>query len=300
MSTWIRELVFACAVVAAGASCGKSAATASKGSATGSGPAAGSGSATGSGSGTAAAAGTVALFVNNQAVGQVSAAQLASWPRLDTLVPVSARRMGAWDDLFVQGAEPKPAELHRPTDQHPDLVPALFPGTDGSASFGMFDPVELAKHGTPQIREDHVRNIHLNVAQNSGRGQHESGQGGGTDPSKLVIEIITPKGKSQLLGTQLLAIPRVPLPGETGAGRGWTLQTLLDTAGVKQFQELLLTDNAGLNLTLEKADFDPKTSVPYLKLNRQGSLRFNLFKKQGEGWQRSGDLRGLVSVEVLK
>ena len=300
MSTWIRELVFACAVVAAGASCGKSAATASKGSATGSGPAAGSGSATGSGSGTAAAAGTVALFVNNQAVGQVSAAQLASWPRLDTLVPVSARRMGAWDDLFVQGAEPKPAELHRPTDQHPDLVPALFPGEGGEASFGMFDPVELAKHGEPQIREDHVHEIRIKLSQNSGRGQNDDSHGAGSDPTTLVIDIVTPKGKSQLTGKQLLAIPRVPLPGETGAGRGWTLATILDTAGVKQFQRLLLTDAAGLNLTLDRKDFDAKTTVPFIKLNRQGSLRFNLFKKQGEGWQRQGDLRGLVSIEVLK
>ena len=41
-------------------------------------------------------------------------------------------------------------------------------------------------------------------------------------------------------------------------------------------------------------------SVPYVKLNRQGSLRLQVYKKQGTGWQRSGDLRGLVAIEVLK
>jgi len=25
-----------------------------------------------------------------------------------------------------------------------------------------------------------------------------------------------------------------------------------------------------------------------------------VFKKQGEGWQRAGDLRGLASIEVMK
>jgi hypothetical protein len=60
----------------------------------------------------------------------------------------------------------------------------------------------------------------------------------------------------------------------------------------------VLTDTGGLNLTLEKADFDPKTSVPYVKLNRQGALRVQVFKKQGDTWQRAGDLRGLAEIEV--
>src|SRR5690348_12232765 len=115
----------------------------------------------------------------------------------------------------------------------------------------MFDPVELAKHGAPQIREDHVHEIRIKLSQNSGRGQNDDSHGAGSDPSTLVIDIVTPKGKSQVTGKQLLAIPRVPLPGETGAGRGWTLATILDTAGIKHFQRLLLTDAAGLNLTLE-------------------------------------------------
>ena len=305
MSTWIRDLVFAGAALAAVAACGKSGTATSAGSASraagsSTSATAGSASPSASPSATTSVAKVVEIFVDNQSVARVAEAQLASWPRLDTLVPVAARRMGTWDDVFVQGSGPKPAQLHRPTDQHPDLVPALFPGADGSASFGMFDPVELAKHGSPQIREDHVVTIHLALAKNSGRGEHEQGQGGGSDPAALVIEITTPKGKSQLLGKTLLAIPRVPMPGETAPARGWTLQTLLDAAGIKHFDKLLLTDSAGLNLTLEKRDFDPKSSVPFVKLNRQGALRFQVFEKHGDGWKRGGDLRGLVSIEVLK
>ncbi len=244
---------------------------------------------------------TVEIFVDDQSVVKVPLAQLATWPRLDTLVPVDARRMGKWDNLYLKGKGPKPTELHKPSDTYPELVPALFVAPDQTASFGMFDPVELAKHGTPQVREDGVSEVRIKLAQGSGRGEHESGEGGGSDPSKMKIAIKTPKGESVLEGQKLLAVPRTGMPGDTSnEPRGWPLKTILDAAGIAKFEKLVLTDSAGLSLTLEKKDFDDKTSIPYVKLNRQGTLRVVVFKKQGEGWQRSGDLRGLDSIEVLK
>ncbi|HEY1559136.1 MAG TPA: hypothetical protein VGF94_30150 [Kofleriaceae bacterium] len=276
-----RSLLVGIAMVAA--ACGKAAAPPPA-------PAAGSGSA-------AAPSQGVAIVVDDQPAATVTPAQLATWPRLDTLVPVSARRIGQWDDVVVAGSQP--TTMHRISDQHPDLVPALFP-SNGGASFGLFDPVELGKRGMPQIRSDGVRELRIKLAQNSGRGEHESGQGGGADPSQLSIDIKTPAGASKLAGKTLLAIPRQPLPGETGEGRGWPLQLLLDAAGIKKFAKLVLTDSEGLTVELEQADFDAKTSMPYVKLNRQGALRFTLFKKQGEGWQKRGDLRGLASIEVVK
>ena len=59
-------------------------------------------------------------------------------------------------------------------------------------------------------------------------------------------------------------------------------------------------DAKGTNLNLEKQDLDPATAMPFVKLNRQGSLRFIVFKKQGEAWTRGGDLRDLAKIEVLK
>jgi len=136
----------------------------------------------------------VDLYVDNTLAGHIAPAQLAQWPRLDTLVPLNARRIGTWDDVYIHGNGTKPAELHRISDQHPDLVPALFAADDGSPSFGLFDPVELGKHGKPQIREDGVSEIRIKLAQNSGRGEHESGEGGGADPAQLVVTIVTPAG----------------------------------------------------------------------------------------------------------
>jgi hypothetical protein len=239
---------------------------------------------------------TLVILVGDQPVAAVTLAQLATWPRLDTLVPIEDRRLGRWDDLVFSAT--KPTTIHAPSSTYPDLVPAVFPDDAGTAAFGMFDPVELAKHGKPATRVDGVRQIKIAIAQDSGRGQHEQGAGGGADPSELKLSIKTPKGEHVIDGKTLLAIPRETAPG--GEGQGWTLRTILKAADVTQFEQLVLNDAAGLALNLDASAFDPASSIPFVKLNRQGALRFRVYKKQGDGWTSSGDLRGLVAIEIVK
>ena len=243
--------------------------------------------------------GPVELYVNDSAVAKLDTAQVNTWPRLDTLLPVSARRIGTWETLSIKGKNDKPSEINRPGDTYREFVAAVFPGEGGAPAFGMFDPVELGKKGKPALREDYVREIRIKVAANTGRGEHESGEGGGSDPTKLVLTIKTPTGDTVIKGDKLLAMPRQPQPGDEGDPKGWTLKTILDAAGVKTFQRLLLTDAAGMNITLDKADVSD-TSVPFLKLNRQGSLRFRVYKKEGTGWQATGDLRALTTIQIVK
>jgi hypothetical protein len=243
---------------------------------------------------------TVEIFVDNQSVARVDASQLASWPRLDSLVPVKARRLGTWQDVSIKAAA-ESKQLHKPSDIYRDLVPVLYVGDDGTPAFGMFDPVDLANHGKPKLGEQAVSEIRITLAQGGGRGENESGEGGGGDPTQLKIAIKTPAGESTLEGTKLLAIARQPMPGDDSKEpRGWTLATIIDAAGIKKFKKIMLSDVSGQALSLEQADFDPNTSVPFVKLNRAGALRVTVFKKQGEGWQRAGDLRGLASIEVLE
>jgi hypothetical protein len=242
----------------------------------------------------------VEIFIDDQSVAKIALPQLGQWPRLDTLVPTAARRLGTWQDVTVKNKD-KPLEIHKPSDTYRDLVPALYLTADNTPAFGMFDPVELAKHGNAAVHAEGVSELRIKLAQNSGRGEHESGDGGGSDPSLLKIKIKTASGESVLEGSKLLAIPRQPMPGDaSNEPKGWPLATVLDAGGIKKFERVLLSEAGGSNLTLDKADFDPKTSVPYVKLNRQGALRVTVFKKQGEGWQKGGDLRGLASIEVVK
>ncbi len=253
---------------------------------------------TGSAAQPTAAAKTVAIFVDDQQVGKLALDQVNLWPRLDTLVPVNARRLGTWQTIALKGA--KTTELQQPSATHPELVPAVFPGEGGKPSFGMFDPVELAKHGQPALREDGIDEVRIKLAQGGGRGENEQGMGGGQDPRDLVLTIKTAKGEQVIKGDKLLETPRELQPGHDDGGKGWTLAKILENAGNTRYERLLLTGENGTNLTLEKQDLDPKQAVPFVKLNRQGALRFRVFKKQGDTWQPGADLRALSRVEILK
>ena len=241
---------------------------------------------------------TVELFVDDVSVGKVRPPQLATWPRLDSLVPDEARRLGTWELVTLQGKGAKPTEIAHPSTAYPDLVPAIFPGeVEGSgASFGMFDPVELARRGKPALREDGVSAVRIKLAKGSDRGKNDDGGGGGGDPTKLVVTVTTPEGATQLTGEQIMALPREPMPGQADQ-KGWPLTALLTAAGVKSYQRLVLRDSSGANLTLEKADVSD-SSVPFIKLNKQGALRFRVLKKAGDGWTPSGDLRGLIAIDA--
>jgi len=250
--------------------------------------------------GTAPAPTSVQLFVDDKPIATVSAEQIAKWPRLDTLVPEQNRRLGTWQMLYLKGAGTGgPSEVTRPSTTYPELVPALFPGDGGVPAFGMFDPVELAKHGKPGLRKDAVAEVRIKTAGGDRGGDHQGSVGANDDPSKLVIKIKTPQGDRTFTGAQLLALPRDPMPGNEDT-KGWRLSKVLEAAGIKKFERLVLTDAAGMTLALGKHDFDDKKVVPFIKLNKQGALRFRMLKEQNGGWTPTGDLRALTTIQVTK
>ena len=238
------------------------------------------------------------VFVDDKDVATVTAEQVATWPRLDTLVPEPARRLGKWQAIHLKTGKPAMVELNKPFEQYRDFVPALFPGEGGTISFGLFDPVELGKKGTPKVREDGVVEVRIKLA-DDGRGMNDHGTQAVVDPQNIKLEIKSKAGAQTLTGEKLLAIDREAMPGGGGDAKGWKLATLLEAGGVKTWKKLVLLDEGGVNLILESKDLDDKT-VPFVKLNRQGSLRFRIFKQQGEGWTPSGDLRALKSIEVME
>jgi len=238
----------------------------------------------------------VQLFVDDVSVGKVRPAQLATWPRLDSLLPGDARKIGTWQSVSLQGASAKPNELAHPSSSFPDMVPAVFPGDGGAPAFGMFDAVELARKGKPAMRADHISAIRIKIATGGNRGQNDDSGGTTGDPTKLVVTVKSPAGVTKLTGDQLLDLPREPTPGNPEQ-RGWRLTALLDAAGVKHFDHLVLTDATGTSLALERGDVSD-TSVPFIKLNKQGALRLRVLKKAGDGWNAAGDLRALVAIDV--
>ena len=243
----------------------------------------------------AVAADTVEVFVGDTSVGKVGADKAAAWPRVDSLVPDTARKLGTWDRVTIEAAQGKPTELARPSGAYPDMVPALFPTPGGGTSFGMFDTVELAKKGQPAMRVDHIKAIHIQLAQGGSHGQNDDQGGGAADPTKLTLSVTTAKGTTTLTGEQLIALPREPTPNNPDQ-KGWRLQQFLVAAGVTTFKRLVLTDASGTSLSLDAKDL--AGAVPFIKLNKSGQLRFRIFKQEGEGWTSTGDLRGLTTIDV--
>ena len=80
---------------------------------------------TGSGSaGTAAAVATgTHMFVDDKDVATVTAAQVATWPRVDSFLPESARRLGKWQAISIKNAKPQPSTLDKPFEAHRDYIP---------------------------------------------------------------------------------------------------------------------------------------------------------------------------------
>jgi hypothetical protein len=179
------------------------------------------------------------------------------------------------------------------------MVPALFPGDGGKPAFGMFDAVEHAKKGKPGLRSDDVREIRIQLATEGRMGDHQGGTGEGADPAKIVVEIETPAGKSKLTGEQILALPREPMPGAPET-KGWRLAQLVEAAGIKKFERLVLLDaGGGTSVIVERKDLTAK-NVPFIKLNKQGSLRLRVMQQVGTGWQAAGELRALATIKVAK
>ena len=70
-----------------------------------------------------------------------------------------------------------------------------------------------------------------------------------------------------------------------------------DIPGIKTFTKLTLSSDDGASVPLTKAELG-EDSIPFVKLNRKGQLRFRLYKKQGDGFTSGADLRSLTRIKV--
>lgn len=247
-----------------------------------------------------AALGATELYVGESKIDVIDRDKAATWPRLDSLMPANARRYGTW--LALRGERAKgPFEIKKPGALYGSLVPALFPSRAGAGvSLGLFDPVELARKGEPKISFDELRTLRVELDTSGARGQNDHMGGEATDPNALTLTIEHGGNKVELRGEQLLGLPQDNEPtDDTGEHKGWKLSSILAAAKAPAGKRLLLTGGE-LNLTLEAEDLDEATSVPFVKLNRQGALRYRTYKKSGEGWRVAGDLRGLSKVQILQ
>jgi hypothetical protein len=99
-------------------------------------------------------------------------------------------------------------------------------------------------------------------------------------------------------GDQLAALPTSTAPIGDTETPGWTLPQILEAAGTIPTMKVVLQGAEDANLILGEDDFDPTKTTLFIKLNRSGQLRFRVFKKVGDTYEITGELRGIVRIEV--
>lgn len=239
----------------------------------------------------------IEVFVNDQSITRLTPDQIQGWVQLPGVLPLQDRRQGMWTQIAVKGRGEQPQVLTRPSDAYPDQIPVLYPGDNGSLAFGMFQPVEFAKHGAASMSIDGAREVRITVDLSSGRGQNDDGNSAVGDPRSIQLAIKNGKAEQTIKGDKLIAIPFDPSPNGS-KDQGWKLTTLLANANVTTFKQLILTDATGAKLTLDKTDVSD-TSVPFVKMNKQAKLKVRVWKKNGDGWTEAKNLRELKTIDVL-
>jgi len=140
-----------------------------------------------------------------------------------------------------------------------------------------------------------------------GDGEGEGGGGGDgggrKDPGAYTIAIVDGKRTTSFTRAQLEALPTQAPPMGDNTSPGWSLADVLRAARVARGATVLLTDAAGATLKVTAAELAPDRGLGFLKLNREGLLRFKLLAREDGSagrWRPRGDLRGLVSIQRIK
>ncbi len=259
----------------------------------------------GQGAATAAVASAqVVVLVDGKEVATVDPGRAAQYPPIGAMLPAGARDPQSWATIEVapRTGEPRPIG----TDEQTGRIAALY-AEPGGIGFGMFTPEELSRKARPTLAVSGVAEVRVTLKKKVAGGAGDSGGGGGdhehTDErprptADLKIKIRSAAGEVEFTGDKLEAIPTVTAPIGDTETQGWTIPAILEASGVKPVGRLFIEGEEGASLLLEESDLDPAKVMLYVKLNRQGQLRFRIFRKTGEVWDVGGELRGIYSIEV--
>jgi hypothetical protein len=258
------------------------------------------------GTATTAPLADVRVLLDGVRVPDVPAARIASWSPLELTLP-PGHAPGRWRtiELVSDDARP-PVRIEDPLATYRGQVLALLPGAAG-VSLGVFTPATLAARGKPTVEFPSVREIRVILAPVAdGRGGSSGGGDGDgngrerVEPVAVTITLTDRSGTRTLDRTALDAAPARTAPLGDTETKGWSLTDLLGAAKAKAGKRWRLVDESGATLELAAADLAPDRGFGFLKLNRQGQIRFKWFVRDGDAWKAAGDLRGLTSITALR
>jgi hypothetical protein len=281
--------------------------------------------------------GEVHLTLDGKGVANADKARAATWPRVAELMPINARDPQQWAALEVHTRAGRVTTLPAPAASQPGMSAALYPGADG-IDFAMFSADALAKHGTGSLVEHDVEEVRVRLtppapapgsdqgtdqgtdqgsdqgtgtgtAAGAGGSGGNNGEGGGANRSDhptlpdlagVSLTIKQKSGNVVIKGDDLAKIKTVTAPQGDTSTPGWDVATVLAAEKITPTAKLIVTDEGGTSVTLTAKQLDPKTDLAFMKVNKQGQIRFRLFEKNaGGGWDVAGELRGVTTIELL-
>lgn len=255
----------------------------------------------------------LAIFQDDRQI--ATTATLGTTPRPLVEVVAGLPAPETWLAIVVFDAAGTATTAMTPSTNHPDGAAALSAGKDGiTFGFARGDTLDAPVRKVVKVvvkTKDDRGAIAAELAAQGGDSHHGGGDSGGgghegngkdrpIPNGDLKIAITTATGDSVLTGDKLAGLPAMHAPIGDLQTPGWNLLDVLEVAGLAKAGALNLTDEEGANLRLEGADFDPKVTVLYIKLNRSGQIRFRRYGKQGEAWTMTGELRGITKIAVVK
>jgi len=267
--------------------------------------------------------GDVELIVDGKVVASANK-DAVKWTPVADLLPAAAKDTKSWHALEVHTAAGRVTTMGDPAATQPGMIPALFPGDDG-VDFGMFSADALAKHGAPTSVEHHITDVRVALAapdpngagsasgsdgsganggsgsgNGEGNGSNRTASADGPDVSNVKLTIKQKAGDLEVSGNDLLKIAKTTAPIGDTTTEGWDVAAVLASRQIKPTAKVVITDESGTSVTMTAKQFDPKTDLAFMKINKQGQIRFRLFEKNpGGAWDVAGELRGVTTIELL-
>lgn len=233
------------------------------------------------------------IVVDGETVAKLTVADAVNWKRVDDLLPQAVRDTAEWKSIKVTNKRNRVLQLDDPKSTQAGRTAMLYPGQQQMLAFGMFDEAELKSKGAP--RTVYVDVIKLEIETREGRRQAPAPE----QPTIRATLNMTINGAKLAVTTgDLQKLPKITAPVGDTETPGWNLKDIIGLQGDVKFEKVLVLSEGAPPVEVSAADVANADILGFFKLNRQGVLRFRMYKRAGGSWDTLHELRGVTQITV--
>lgn len=132
-----------------------------------------------------------------------------------------------------------------------------------------------------------------------GNDDGSGGGGGGAGGEKKTappFTVVSGKKSIEVTEATLAQVPSARAPVGDQQTLGWELSAILTSNNIPPKGRATLYDADGVRVEIAAADWNGDNTRLFLKRNNKGQWRFRMYKKVGEGWNPTSELRGMTRI----